>query len=46
MKYKVTFRRGKYRRKIVLEWHEKLIFLVLIITDVYILLQILRYIVK
>lgn len=46
MKYKVVQKNGKYRKKLVLEWHEKLAFVVIILTDVYILIQILRYIGK
>lgn len=45
MKYKVVQKNGKYRRKLVLEWHEKLAFIVIILADVYILAQILRFIV-
>ena len=41
MKYKVVQKDGKYRKKLVLEWHEKLAFMVIILADVYILLQIL-----
>ena len=44
MKYKAVHKNGKYRKKIVLEWHEKLAFIVIILTDVYILAQIIRYI--
>ena len=46
MEYKVVRKSGKYRRKLVLEWHEKLAFVVIILADVYILAQIIRYIVK
>lgn len=46
MKYKVVQKDGKYRKKLVLEWHEKLAFIVIILADVYILLQILRCVVK
>ena len=45
MKYKVVQKRGKYRKKLVLEWHEKLAFIVIILADVYILAQIIRFIV-
>lgn len=45
MKYKVVQKNGKYRKKLVLEWHEKLAFIVIIFADVYILAQIIRYIV-
>ena len=45
MKYKAVHKNGKYRKKIVLEWHEKLAFIVIILADVYILAQIIRYIV-
>lgn len=45
MKYKVVQKNGKYRRKLVLEWHEKLAFVVIILADVYILAQIIRFIV-
>ena len=44
MKYRVVKKNGKYRKKIVSEWHEKLAFIVIILTDVYILAQIIRYI--
>ena len=44
MKHKVVRKDGKYRRKLVLEWHEKLAFIVIIFADVYILAQIIRYI--
>ena len=44
MKYKTVHKKGKYRKKIVLEWHEKLAFIVIILADVYILAQIIRYI--
>ena len=44
MKYKAVHKNGKYRKKIVLEWHEKLAFIVIILADVYILAQIVRYI--
>ena len=44
MKYKVAHKNGKYRKKLVLEWHEKLAFIVIILADVYILAQIIRYI--
>ena len=44
MKYKAVHKNGKYRKKIVLEWHEKLSFIVIILADVYILAQIIRYI--
>lgn len=44
MKYKAVLKNGKYRKKIVLEWHEKLAFIVIILADVYILAQIIRYI--
>ena len=44
MKYKAVHKNGKYRKKIVLEWHEKLTFIVIILADVYILAQIIRYI--
>lgn len=46
MKYKVILKDGKYRKKLVLKWYEKLAFVVIILTDVYILIQILRYIGK
>ena len=39
MKYKAVHKNGKYRKKIVLEWHEKLAFIVIILADVYILAQ-------
>ncbi len=44
MKYKAVYKNGKYRKKTVLEWHEKLAFIVIILADVYILAQIIRYI--
>ena len=44
MKYKAVHKNGKYRKKIVLEWREKLAFTVIILADVYILAQIIRYI--
>lgn len=44
MKYKAVYKNGKYRKKIVLERHEKLAFIVIILADVYILFQIIRYI--
>ena len=44
MKYKTVHKNGKYRKKIVLEWHEKLAFIVIILAGVYILAQIIRYI--
>ena len=44
MKYKTVYKNGKYRKKIVPEWHEKLAFIVIILADVYILFQIIRYI--
>lgn len=44
MKYKAVYKNGKYRKKIVLERHEKLAFIVIILADVYILVQIIRYI--
>lgn len=44
MKYKAVHKNGKYRKKIVLEWHEKLAFIVIILADVYVLAQIIRYI--
>lgn len=44
MKYKVVQKNGEYRNKLVLEWHEKLAFIVIIFADVYILVQIIRYI--
>ena len=44
MKYKAVHKNDKYRKKIVSEWHEKLAFIVIILTDVYILAQVIRYI--
>lgn len=44
MKYKAVYKNGKYRKKVVLERHEKLAFIVIILADVYILAQIIRYI--
>lgn len=44
MKYKAVYKNGKYRKKIVLERHEKLAFIVIILAGVYTLAQIIRYI--
>ena len=44
MKYKAVKKNGKCRKKLVLEWHEKLAFIVIIFAYVYILAQIIRYI--
>ena len=44
MRHKIVRKNGKYRRKLVLEWHEKLTFIVIILADVCILAQIIRYI--
>ena len=44
MKYKAVYKNGKYRKKLVLEWHGKLAFIVIILIGVYILAQITRYI--
>lgn len=44
MKYKAVYKNGKYRKKIVLERHEKLAFIVIILADVYILFQVIQYI--
>lgn len=44
MKYKAVYKNGKYRKKIVMEWYEKLAFIVIILIGVYILAQIIRYI--
>lgn len=44
MKYKTVYKNGRYRKKIVPEWHEKLAFIVIILIGVYILAQIIRYI--
>ena len=44
MKYKAVHKNGKYRKKVVLQWYEKLAFIVIILADVYILAQIIRYI--
>ena len=44
MKYKAVHKNGKYRKKIVLEWHATLAFLAIILADVYILAQIIRHI--
>lgn len=44
MKYKIVHKNGRYRKKLVLEWHEKLAFIVIILIGVYILAQIIRYI--
>lgn len=44
MKYKTVHKNGKYRKKIVMEWHEKLAFIVIILIGVYILAQIIRHI--
>lgn len=45
MKYRVVKKNGKYRRKLVLEWHEKFAFVVIILADAYTLAQIVRYVV-
>ena len=45
MMRKIVRKNGRYRKKLVLEWHEKLTFIVIILADVYILAQIIRYIV-
>lgn len=44
MKYKAVQKNGKYRKKMGMEWHEKLAFTAIIFADVYILAQIIRYI--
>ena len=44
MKHRVVRRNGRYRKKIVLEWHEKLAFTVIILAGAYILAQIIRHI--
>ena len=44
MRHKAVYKDGRYRKKIVLEWHEKLAFVVIIFADAYILAQIIRYI--
>ena len=44
MRYKAVYKDGRYRKKIVLEWHEKIAFIVIILADVYILAKIIRYI--
>ena len=44
MKHRVVKKNGKYRKKPVLEWHEKFAFVVIILADAYILAQIMRYI--
>lgn len=44
MKYKIVQKKGKYRRKLELEWHEKLVSIVLIFASVYVLAQIILYI--
>ena len=45
MKYRVVKKDGKYRKKPVLEWHEKFAFVVIILADAYTLAQIIRYVV-
>ena len=45
MKYKVFQKHGKYRKKLLLEWHEKFAFIVIILAHVYFLAQIIRFIV-
>lgn len=44
MRYKAVYKDGRYRRRLVLERHEKLAFVVIIFADAYILAQIIRYI--
>ena len=44
MKYKIVQKNGKYRRKLELEWHEKLTSIVLIFAAVYFIAQIILYI--
>ena len=44
MRYKAVYKKGRYRRRLVLKRHEKLAFVVIIFADVYILAQIIRYI--
>lgn len=44
MRYKAVYKNGRYRRRLVLERNEKLAFIVIILADVYILVQIIRYI--
>ena len=43
MKYKIVEKDGKYRKKTILEWHEKLGIAVLAFADAYILYQIIRH---
>lgn len=42
MKYKVVQKNGKYRKKLVLEWHEKLAFIVIILAAANVLVQVIR----
>lgn len=44
MKYRVVKKNGKYHKKMVLEWHEKFAFVVIILADAYALAQIIRYV--
>ena len=44
MKYKVVQKNGKARKKWVLEKHEKIAFVVIILACVYILTQVIRFI--
>lgn len=46
MKYKIVQKNGKYRKKIVLEWHEKFALILLIFVSIYFLAQMIRYIVS
>ena len=45
MKYRVVKKNGKYHKKLVLEWHEKFAFAVIILAGAYTLAQIIRYVV-
>lgn len=45
MKHRVVKKNGKYRRKPVLEWHEKFAFVVIILAEAYTLAQMIRYVV-
>ena len=46
MKHKIILKDEKYYKKLVLERHEKFAFVVIILTNIYILLQVLRYFIK
>jgi len=43
MHYKVVLKDGKYTKKFVLDWYEKLAFVFLILADVYFLWKLLQF---